>query len=291
MGFWTVEGALVFRQATAPANPSTGDIWIDTDNGIMSTYNGSAWVEQSGGAQGAAFTNLSMNSAADALAYAASLQSLMTGTGDILQSSGANTPARLAIGTANQVVAVNSGATALEYQTHTQNTEIWSVLGDYEATSAESSHTFSFTAITFDDDSHLVLVIDGSCTLLLDLGVRVNAATTGYYGEGRRIVAGAEQLLDENDQTMAIVASDAMFGAVNQGATCIVKIMLSKSGNQDRPVMFAETFSSAISESEVTGWLQNTGTANITDIIVRTSTSTWQIGTRITLFRVRRAAV
>lgn len=115
MGFWTVETAQVFRQANEPVNPSTGDVWIDTDNGILSTFDGTNWVEQSAGAQGSARENLSMNAAANALAYTASLQSLMIAQGDMVQASSANTPARLALGTALQQLRVNAGATALEY--------------------------------------------------------------------------------------------------------------------------------------------------------------------------------
>jgi len=104
-----------FREPTEPPNPNTGDVWVDTDTGVMSTFDGTNWVEQTGGAQGSARENLSMNTSGDALAYTDSPQSLMTGTGDLLQSSGANTPARLALGNAAQALVVNSGATAVEW--------------------------------------------------------------------------------------------------------------------------------------------------------------------------------
>ena len=55
--------------------------------------------------------------------------------GDIVQGTGANTAARLAIGTANQQLRVNAGATALEYFTPTTpttvaNDAIWDAKGD-----------------------------------------------------------------------------------------------------------------------------------------------------------------
>ena len=111
----------VYRQSDDPTTISTGDIWVDTDNGVIATWNGSAWVPQTGGALGTARQALLMNAAATALSYSTSPQSLMTGTGDILQSSSANTPARLAIGTARQMLQVNSGATALEYAASPQS--------------------------------------------------------------------------------------------------------------------------------------------------------------------------
>jgi hypothetical protein len=50
-------------------------------------------------------------------ADAAGMTNPMTTTGDVIYSSSGSTPARLGIGTANQVLAVNSGATAPEWQT------------------------------------------------------------------------------------------------------------------------------------------------------------------------------
>jgi hypothetical protein len=48
---------------------------------------------------------------------AAGMTNPMTTTADVIYSSSGSTPARLGIGTANQVLAVNSGATAPEWQT------------------------------------------------------------------------------------------------------------------------------------------------------------------------------
>jgi hypothetical protein len=50
-------------------------------------------------------------------ADAAGMTNPMTTTGDVIYSSSGSTPARLGIGTANQVLAVNSGGTAPEWQT------------------------------------------------------------------------------------------------------------------------------------------------------------------------------
>jgi len=50
-------------------------------------------------------------------ADSAGMTNPMTTTGDIIYSSPGSTPVRLGIGTANQILAVNSGATAPEWQT------------------------------------------------------------------------------------------------------------------------------------------------------------------------------
>jgi len=107
--------AQVFREATAPSSAQTGDVFIDTDNGQVFTYDGSNWIQQTGGAYGTARQFLGVNSNTNGLAFFASPQSLMTAQGDILYASSANTPARLAKGTASQVLKMNSGATAPEW--------------------------------------------------------------------------------------------------------------------------------------------------------------------------------
>ena len=53
------------------------------------------------------------------VADAAGMTNPMTTTGDVIYSSSGSTPARLGIGTANQVLQVNSGATAIEWATPT----------------------------------------------------------------------------------------------------------------------------------------------------------------------------
>ncbi len=43
----SIQGNL-YRQASEPSSAQTGDVWVDTDTGIISTYNGSSWVAQDG---------------------------------------------------------------------------------------------------------------------------------------------------------------------------------------------------------------------------------------------------
>lgn len=64
----SIQGNL-FRQASTPSNPTTGDVWVDTDNGQIFTYNGTSWVQQTGGALGTASQLLKVNSGATALEY------------------------------------------------------------------------------------------------------------------------------------------------------------------------------------------------------------------------------
>lgn len=62
--------SFVYKQATAPTSGmQTGDVWIDTDDGVLSTYSGSAWVQQTAGALGTGLQVLRVNSGATALEY------------------------------------------------------------------------------------------------------------------------------------------------------------------------------------------------------------------------------
>jgi len=60
-------------------------------------------------------TLIADSSTSTGLTYAAGSKATLTTTGDMLYASAANTPARLGIGTAGQVLKVNSGATAPEW--------------------------------------------------------------------------------------------------------------------------------------------------------------------------------
>lgn len=65
--------ANVYRQAAAPNTPTTGDAWIDTDNGQIFTYNGTTWIQQTGGAYGTALQLLRTNAGVTALEYGAGI--------------------------------------------------------------------------------------------------------------------------------------------------------------------------------------------------------------------------
>ena len=214
------------------------------------------------------------------------MQSGILVQGDLNISNAANELGRLAIGTADQLLRTNSGATAPEWATIAQ---LWSVLGDYEATSAEASHNFNFTAVDFDDDSYLLLAVDGIATASFDLRIQFNTATTSnYFFDGRTIIAGTETLIDENTQTSAELASTGLITGADSIFGGAVKIFLGKGAATDMIVAVTE-FQSNQPGNQVGGILFNVDTSSITDVTIITSTSTWKIGTRMTLYRVARA--
>jgi hypothetical protein len=91
---------MVFASAAARTSALTsvlaeGMMSYLQDTNSVEVYNGSSWVAVGGGG----------------------MTNPMTTTGDVIYSSSGSTPARLGIGTAGQVLAVNSGATAPEWVT------------------------------------------------------------------------------------------------------------------------------------------------------------------------------
>jgi len=96
---YLMQGIWVFASATARdaavTSPQEGNFAFLKDTNTTTYYTGSAW------------TNLDTTG----------MVNPMTTTGDTIYSSSGSTPARLGIGTAGQVLTVNSGATAPEWAT------------------------------------------------------------------------------------------------------------------------------------------------------------------------------
>jgi hypothetical protein len=96
---YLMQGIWVFASATARdaavTSPQEGNFAFLKDTNVTTYYTGSAW------------TNLDTTG----------MVNPMTTTGDTIYSSSGSTPARLGIGTAGQILQVNSGATAPEWAT------------------------------------------------------------------------------------------------------------------------------------------------------------------------------
>ena len=213
---------------------------------------------------------------------------VLTTKGDLATYS--TTRIREGVGTNNQVLTADS-AQASGIKWATPSSTLWSALADYEATSAESSHTFSFTAVDFDDDSYLVLELDGGVTLgtvALDLTIE-NNTTASYHGSGRRLKQGAETIFDIASASAFPIGSANLFNAVNEGFFGIVQIGLHKAGSQDRPQIMSNVSCGAQRASEFIFGNLASSTSSISRIDVSTASSSWQIGTRMTLYKVARA--
>jgi len=162
----------------------------------------------------------------------------------------------------------------------------WDLIETYEAAVAESSHVFSFAAIDFDADSFLVITIDGVATATFILQMRFNTiATANYDTHGSSIIGVVQTFINSVNQTSFELMSSADVIA-NRLINGMSKIFLEKgSTGLNWPSCINDYGSSPAIHSQ---GLLTTDTASLTDIEILTSTSTWKIGTRITLYRVNR---
>jgi 4-aminobutyrate aminotransferase-like enzyme len=113
-------------------------------------------------------------------------KSTLTTTGDIYYASAANTPARLGIGTASQVLQVNSGATAPEWATPASPspTSASSTVASYQSTSSISyTDLATTTAVTLTTGTKVLVIVtaytysgDNPCGIFMDYAV--SGATT-----------------------------------------------------------------------------------------------------------------
>jgi len=167
-------------------------------------------------------------------------------------------------------------------------TGLWTVLEDYEASIAESTHTFTFSAVSFDDDSMLVMVIDMSPTATLALQLQMNSNTTAnYFFGGYRILGGVQTLVSTPTQT-SIELTNSAISTINANVFGIINFGVGKASTAPRPLVTYKFLAGTTSVQDMVGSLVASDN-EINEIIVKTSTSTWRIGTRMTLYKVARA--
>jgi hypothetical protein len=128
---YLMQGVWVFASAAARdaavTSPQEGNFAYLKDTNVTTYYTGSAWA------------NLDTTG----------MTNPMTTTGDTIYSSSGSTPARLGIGTANQVLTVNAGATAPEWKTPSSGTASFVGTSLYK-TADQSVSTSTWTALTWD---------------------------------------------------------------------------------------------------------------------------------------------
>ena len=130
---YLMQGVWVFASAAARdaavTSPQEGNFAYLKDTNVTTYYTGSAWA------------NLDTTG----------MTNPMTTTGDVIYSSPGSTPVRLGIGTANQVLTVNSGATAPEWKTPSAGGVTFSGCAVTRSTDLSTSNGTP-TAITFDQE-------------------------------------------------------------------------------------------------------------------------------------------
>jgi len=168
--------------------------------------------------------------------------------------------------------------------------DLWQVIETYEAAIPEATHTFTFPAIDFDDDSFLMLAVDMGVTAALNLEILFDAFVAAYFTDGSQINSSANNFTDINAATEGqLVPTGGIFSEANAQVIMLVRIGISKAGNRDWTRADISFQGGGANGSGHFGVVCQASNASLTDIIIQTSASTWQVGTRMTLYRVNRA--
>jgi len=166
----------------------------------------------------------------------------------------------------------------------------YELLHNYEASVAEATHTFTpASALDFDTYSEIRVIFDGITTASLALELIVNGerGINDYIGTGKRFaITPTETLISENapqwtlaTTTMLSGVNNAFFGEITLGAN-------STGGAND--LLINSRFNTVGISEEKTGGNQTDTIDEITSILIETSTSTWVIGTKMTVYGIKR---
>lgn len=159
---YLMQGVWVFASAAARdstvTSPQEGNFAYLKDTNVTTYYTGSAWA------------NLDTTG----------MTNPMTTTGDTIYSSSGSTPARLGIGTAGQVLQVNSGATAPEWATPVAAGANWSLL-NAGGTALTGAQTVTVSGISGKDK--IMVLVDGASSASANslIYVRLNTDTGSNY--------------------------------------------------------------------------------------------------------------
>jgi hypothetical protein len=152
------------------------------DTNSVEVYNGTAWVSVGGGGgdvtEVQAGVGISVASGTGPIPIITnSSTDLITTAGDLLYGTAADTVARLGIGTAGQVLKVNSGATAPEWGAAASGVTYSGVA--VKKTAAQSINNATFTAISWDsEDFDIGSYHDNSTN---NSRITIPSGKTGYF--------------------------------------------------------------------------------------------------------------
>ena len=180
---YLMQGVWVFASAAARdaavTSPQEGNFAYLKDTNVTTYYTGSAWA------------NLDTTG----------MTNPMTTTGDTIYSSSGSTPARLGIGTAGQVLTVNSGATAPEWAAPATGGGL--VLISTTSFSGVSSQSFN-NVFTSTYDNYKVIFFGTQSASGIDTSMRLRASSSdnttsnykwrqNYYGTNNTTFTGGSE--------------------------------------------------------------------------------------------------
>jgi hypothetical protein len=175
---YLMQNIWVFASAAARdaavTSPQEGNFAYLKDTNVTTYYTGSAWA------------NLDTTG----------MTNPMTTTGDTIYSSSGSTPARLGIGTAGQVLQVNSGATAPEWATPAGGGKVLQVVAATDTgVTYNSTTSFADTGLTVTITPTLA---SSKVLVLANIGTCGKAATANI-SMLMRLMRGASAILDMGD--------------------------------------------------------------------------------------------
>lgn len=139
----------------------------------------------------------------------------MTTTGDTIYSSSGSTPARLGIGTAGQVLQVNSGATAPEWADPAAANPSFSLLSTTTLTGAS---TFTISSLSGYNTFYMIVKNASSASASTAMRYRINGNTSSIYNSyGLTIDPGAaysvsiatQNVIETTSLALGVMSSNA----------------------------------------------------------------------------------
>ena len=220
----------------------------------------------------------SVKSAYD-LANAAIPKSIIDAAGDLIYGTANDTPARLALGTAGQVLKVNSGATAPEWAAATGGKDNW-VLLNSGGTTLSGAATITVSGIT-NKNKIFILVDTAKANATAGIGVRINGDTGNNYNVyGAKWISGTTNTYrtdEPNFSRIILGQQDNSTGAVGVSGYCRITGSDS-SGVKMYEAVGGSNSSSGSAEIEVGGGFWNSS-ASVTSVSIFSNNGNFTSGT------------
>ena len=244
---YLMQGVWVFASAAARdaavTSPQEGNFAYLKDTNVTTYYTGSAWA------------NLDTTG----------MTNPMTTTGDTIYSSSGSTPARLGIGTAGQVLTVNSGATAPEWKTVGGGGKVLQVV------SATSSTSTTIASASFTDTSLTASITPSSASskvLVLFTQPLYHDKNSNSLGLGYILVRNSTAIYQ-----MANQGYEADYLQVDSGPTKLYRRLILSGSYLDSPATTSSTTYKTQSRLQNTSGsasstFQQTGTDSVASIIL-----------------------
>lgn len=253
---YLMQGVLVFADSAERdaeiTSPEEGQFAYLKDTNVTTYYTGSAWA------------NLDTTG----------MTNPMTTTGDVIYSSSGSTPARLGIGTAGQVLQVNSGATAPEWATAGGGGGMTLL-----STTNMSGSSTSVTGISGSYNTLLVLVNYGLGTTSGVVSATLNSATSNYLMTFARQDTTTNGGATSNIPINAGVSQqDSGDGSICQSAITVYNYA---STATTKAVSFSGNFRTGTSTQGINGGGTYVSTSAITSFQINTSAGTLEGTIRI----------